>query len=77
MNDFKDRVAVITGGAAGIGRAMARAFASRGAHLVLADVRDGKVVAWNAMPTVWSLVFNKEDFFKYVQQGISDYLEKR
>ena len=38
MNDFEDRVAVITGGAAGIGRAMARAFASRGAHLVLADI---------------------------------------
>jgi NAD(P)-dependent dehydrogenase (short-subunit alcohol dehydrogenase family) len=38
MNDFKDRVAVITGGAAGIGRSMARAFASRGAHLVLADI---------------------------------------
>jgi NAD(P)-dependent dehydrogenase (short-subunit alcohol dehydrogenase family) len=38
MNDFKDRVAVITGGAAGIGRSMARAFASRGAQLVLADI---------------------------------------
>jgi NAD(P)-dependent dehydrogenase (short-subunit alcohol dehydrogenase family) len=35
---FRDRVAVITGGAAGIGRAMARAFAGRGAKLVLADV---------------------------------------
>lgn len=38
MNDFADRVAVVTGGAAGIGRAMARAFASRGAQLVLADI---------------------------------------
>jgi NAD(P)-dependent dehydrogenase (short-subunit alcohol dehydrogenase family) len=35
---FRDRVAVITGGAAGIGLAMARAFAGRGAHLVLADI---------------------------------------
>lgn len=38
MSDFKDRVAVITGGASGIGAAMARAFAERGAKLVLADV---------------------------------------
>lgn len=38
MDAFRDRVAVVTGGAAGIGRAMARAFADRGAHLVLADI---------------------------------------
>jgi len=38
MDQFKDRVAVITGGAGGIGMAMARAFAIRGAKLVLADL---------------------------------------
>jgi NAD(P)-dependent dehydrogenase (short-subunit alcohol dehydrogenase family) len=38
MSDFENRVAVITGGASGIGRAMARAFAGRGARLVLADI---------------------------------------
>jgi NAD(P)-dependent dehydrogenase (short-subunit alcohol dehydrogenase family) len=38
MDPFKDRVAVITGGAGGIGAAMARAFAGRGAKLVLADL---------------------------------------
>lgn len=38
MDAFRDRVAVVTGGAAGIGRALARAFADRGAHLVLADI---------------------------------------
>lgn len=38
MDAFRERVAVVTGGAAGIGRAMARAFADRGAHLVLADI---------------------------------------
>ena len=38
MDSFKDRVAVVTGGAGGIGMALARAFAGRGAKLVLADL---------------------------------------
>jgi NAD(P)-dependent dehydrogenase (short-subunit alcohol dehydrogenase family) len=38
MDKFNGRVAVITGGAGGIGMAMARAFAARGASLVLADL---------------------------------------
>jgi len=38
MDAFRDRVAVVTGGASGIGAAMARAFAARGAKLVLADI---------------------------------------
>lgn len=44
MKQFKDRVAVITGGASGIGLGMARAFASRGMKLVIADL-DGKALA--------------------------------
>ena len=38
MKEFKDRVAVITGGASGIGLGIARAFASRGMKLVIADL---------------------------------------
>lgn len=38
MDPFRDRTAVITGGASGIGLGMARAFAARGAKLVLADI---------------------------------------
>jgi NAD(P)-dependent dehydrogenase (short-subunit alcohol dehydrogenase family) len=38
MDPFRDRVAVVTGGASGIGAAMARAFAQRGARLALADI---------------------------------------
>jgi len=38
MQNFKDKVAVITGGASGIGLGMARAFADRGMKLVLADL---------------------------------------
>lgn len=38
MQDFKGRVAVITGGASGIGLNVAKALAAEGAKLVLADV---------------------------------------
>lgn len=38
MKDFKDKVAVITGGASGVGRALGDALAAEGAKIVLADV---------------------------------------
>src|SRR5580765_560636 len=38
MDPLAGRVAVITGGAGGIGMAIARAFAARGAKIVLADI---------------------------------------
>jgi NAD(P)-dependent dehydrogenase (short-subunit alcohol dehydrogenase family) len=41
MKEFKDKVAVVTGGASGIGRAMAERFAAEGMKVVLADVEDG------------------------------------
>lgn len=40
MKEFKDRVAVVTGGASGIGRAMADRFAAAGMKVVLADVEE-------------------------------------
>ena len=43
MTEWNERVAVITGGASGIGLGMARAFGARGMKLVLADL-DGALL---------------------------------
>ena len=44
MRDFEDKIAVVTGGASGIGRAIATQLAEAGAHVVIADI-DGDAVA--------------------------------
>jgi len=38
MQEFKDKIAIVTGGASGIGQGIARALAGEGAHLVIADI---------------------------------------
>ncbi|WP_007510480.1 SDR family NAD(P)-dependent oxidoreductase [Pseudofrankia saprophytica] len=43
MSQFEGRVAVITGGARGFGRAFGRALAERGAHTVLTDIDEAEV----------------------------------
>ncbi|MDO8612886.1 MAG: SDR family NAD(P)-dependent oxidoreductase [Dehalococcoidia bacterium] len=40
MKEFRDRVAVVTGAASGIGRAMAERFAAEGMKVVLADIEE-------------------------------------
>lgn len=45
LNDFKDKVAIVTGGSFGIGRATAVAFAKRGARVTIADrVEDAETI---------------------------------
>ena len=41
MKDFRGKVAVITGGAGGIGSAIARALLDEGAKVVISDVEKG------------------------------------
>ncbi|HLA19006.1 MAG TPA: SDR family NAD(P)-dependent oxidoreductase [Dehalococcoidia bacterium] len=45
MKDLKCKVAVVTGGASGIGRAMAERFATEGMKVVLADIEEGALAA--------------------------------
>ena len=44
MKTFRDNVAVVTGAASGIGRAMAERFAAAGMKVVLADVEEPALV---------------------------------
>jgi NAD(P)-dependent dehydrogenase (short-subunit alcohol dehydrogenase family) len=44
MKEFKDRVAVVTGAASGIGRALADRFAAASMKVVLADVEEGSLL---------------------------------
>jgi NAD(P)-dependent dehydrogenase (short-subunit alcohol dehydrogenase family) len=45
MQKLRDRVAIVTGGAQGIGATYARALAAQGAAVVVADILDGSPVA--------------------------------
>ncbi|MBN7795103.1 SDR family NAD(P)-dependent oxidoreductase [Parahaliea mediterranea] len=45
MEDFNNKVVVITGGASGIGKALARSFLKQGARVVIADVEVGALEA--------------------------------
>src|SRR6185437_14928180 len=45
MKDFKGKTAFVTGGASGIGLAMARAFGRQGMNVVIADIEDAPAKA--------------------------------
>ncbi len=45
ITDYSDKVAVVTGGASGVGQALGRMLLDRGAHLVVADVEQSALDA--------------------------------
>lgn len=45
MNDLSGKIAIVTGGASGIGEATVRVFAQAGARVVIGDLQDGSRVA--------------------------------
>lgn len=63
---LKDKVAIITGAAAGMGAATARLFAREGAKLVLTDIddKDGPAVAADIVRTNGNARFEKHDVSK-------------
>jgi len=45
--------------------------------LVIMDVNQDKVAAWKPAPKVWSLVGDKDAFYKYVQNEVRAYLNPK
>lgn len=45
--------------------------------VIVSHVVDGKETEWKNLEKIWELVVNKEEFIKYVQTEITDYLEKK
>ena len=49
MSRFTDKTVLVTGGAAGLGRAYALAFGMEGAHLILGDINEGGMLETKAL----------------------------
>lgn len=81
MNELKNKVAIITGAASGMGKAIALLFASEGAKLVLADVsHDGmydivKEIHAHGDPVigVHADIGNPEDVRKVIDKAMSEF----
>lgn len=81
MTKLQDHVAVITGAASGMGRAMARRFAQEGAKLVLADLQADKLddvagkltEAGHQVVTEVVDVSNAEDVARMIERAQSEF----
>jgi len=76
MNDIKGQVAIITGGASGIGLATVKAFLDKGAKVVFGDINeeDGKKVEENLKKTYDDVLFIRVD--TAVEESVENLVSK-
>lgn len=65
MNEFKDKVVVITGGCLGIGRQVVKMFQQEGAHVCIMDIQDNDYFQGDAG--------KKEDLEAFVDKVLQEY----
>ena len=74
MNSLENKIAVVTGGASGIGAATARLFARAGAKVVIGDLQDGSAVAKEiAGSYVKTDVRSSDDVRQLVARAVADH----
>ncbi|SCG44211.1 SDR family NAD(P)-dependent oxidoreductase [Micromonospora inositola] len=73
---FQDRVALVTGGAAGLGEAAARRFAAEGAKVVIADIdAEGAERVAAGLPDGYAVTMDTGEATS-VEQGIADAMQR-
>ena len=68
MQDLKDKVAVVTGGASGIGKSIGLTLAEKGTHVVVADIeqdRAEEAAAYRELSVIW-LAEYYSDYFRTI-----------
>jgi len=72
MSSFEKKLVFITGGASGIGKAMAESFAADGAMVCIADISDGSALAEAIGGAYYRLDVSDEENTRAVYQAIED-----
>ena len=69
--DYSDETVIVTGGSAGIGRAIALGFGRAGATVIVADVREEPKMDGESVPT-HQLIAESGNTGEYVETDVSD-----